>query len=143
VIGTYYGLRLIDVSINETTPRASVVQAGGALFDVGEGGLEAEVRARPDEIGSMCLAGSLAEEWHLGDAVDGGFDEDFRIWRRGVGWTEGGPAPAGREAQLQALIARSRNDVCTHGGAILATMQALLDAPDLALTGAEVAALLA
>lgn len=137
VVGRRHGLVIIRVSL-DVVPTDVGTQAGGAEFVLGPGGVEAEVRTRPLEIGSMCLAGSLAEESWLGGHIDDGYSEDVRIMRVGLGWIEGGELDLDRTRRLSELVSQARRDVRENRDQIRLVANALMQAPAQELSGERV-----
>lgn len=137
VIGTVHDLDLLWMRITQGTPHELLTEAGRCEWQGGPDALQLQIASRPIELGAMCFAGSLAEERLLGWSTDGAEDEDRRLWRRAIGWSND-PPPADRWEQQTAAVEQGRRDVEMLHEVILAVSGALLAAQGMLLDGAAV-----
>jgi hypothetical protein len=139
VVGLAHGLELDWVRVSEGTEHELVTEAGRCEWRGGTGSLREQIAARPVELGSMCFAGSLAEEHIFGGADEEGIEQDYGLWRGAIGWTEAADPPlAHRLEQQNAALAQARRDVRAHEDAIRTVSKALLASPDMRLDGETV-----
>lgn len=137
VVGTGHGLDLLWTRITEGTPEERHTDAGGCEWRGGTAALRLQIAERPIELGAMCFAGSLAEEHVLDWSEDGAEDQDRRLWRGAIGWSND-PSATTQWALQQAALEKGARDVETHREAILAVADALVAAPFMTLEGVAV-----